>query len=134
MTRPLLSICIPTNGIPELIFPVLDSIFVQEVDKELFEVVVMDNGHNGDFKSQMTAYAAKYDNLIYKQTDAYEFLSESECYKSASGLFIKFVNHRTKLLPNAISYLINFIKENSEQKPTVYFSNGVIKGIDKVAE
>ena len=134
MSQPLLSICIPTNGIPELIFPVLDSIFVQKEDKDLFEVVVMDNGHNDDFKRQMTEYAAKYDNLIYKQTDAYEFLSESECYKSASGLFIKFVNHRTKLLPNTIAYLLDFIKNNSEEKPAVYFSNGVIKGIEKIAE
>ncbi|MBO7143605.1 MAG: hypothetical protein J6W13_02085 [Salinivirgaceae bacterium] len=134
MSQPLLSICIPTNGIPELIFPVLDSIFVQKVDKDLFEVVVMDNGHNDDFKRQMTEYAAKYDNLIYKQTDAYEFLSESECYKSASGLFIKFVNHRTKLLPNTISYLLDFINKNSKDKPAIYFSNGAIKGIEKIAE
>lgn len=135
MTQPLLSICIPTHGIPELIFPVLDSIFVQtEVAQELYEVVVMDNGDNQNFKQQMTNYATKYDNLIYKQTDAHEFLSESECYKAASGLFLKFINHRTKLIHGTLQYFINFIKQNENERPSVYFSNGVIKNIKGVAE
>lgn len=135
MMQPLLSICIPTNGIPELIFPVLDSIFVQtEVTQELYEVVVMDNGNNQSFKQQMTDYAAKHDNLVYKQTDAYEFLSESECYKSASGLFIKFINHRTKLIQGTLQYFVNFIRQNEKTRPAVYFSNGVIKDIKGVAE
>lgn len=135
MSQPLLSICIPTNGIPELVFPVLDSIFSQkDVDKSLFEVVVMDNGHNEEFQHKITEYINRYKNLIYRQTDAYEFLSEAECYKAASGLFIKFVNHRTKLLPNTIAYLLKFIDNNIADKPSVYFANGVIKGIDKVVE
>ena len=135
MTQPLLSICIPTNGIPELIFPVLDSIFVQtEVPHELYEVVVMDNGNNQSFNRQMIDYATNHNNLIYRQTDAYEFLSETECYKVAKGLFIKFINHRTKLLPGALKYYINFIKQNEKERPAVYFSNGVIKDIKNVAE
>ncbi|MBR4624128.1 MAG: hypothetical protein IKO56_01160 [Alphaproteobacteria bacterium] len=135
MTQPLLSICIPTNGIPELIFPVLDSIFVQtEVAQDLYEVVVMDNGNNQIFKQQMTDYAAKHDNLIYKQTDAHEFLSESECYKAAKGLFIKFINHRTKLLTGTLQYFVDFVRENEKERPSVYFSNGVIKDIKGIAE
>ncbi|MCR5757842.1 MAG: hypothetical protein K6F95_08040 [Selenomonas sp.] len=38
----LLSLCIPTNGIIELVFPVLDSIYAQGEDESLFEVVVCD--------------------------------------------------------------------------------------------
>ena len=135
MTQPLLSICIPTNGIPELIFPVLDSIFAQtEVAIELYEVVVMDNGTNQNFKQQITDYAAKHDNLIYKQTDEHEFLSESECYKAAKGVFIKFINHRTKFLPGTLSYFVTFIKQNDNGRPSVYFSNGAINEIKGVAE
>lgn len=135
MTQLLLSICIPTNGIPELVFPVLDSIFVQtEVSRELYEVVVMDNGNNQSFKQQMTDYAAKYNNIIYKQTNAQEFLSESECYKVAKGLFIKFINHRAKLLSGTLQYFVNFIEENKKECPAVYFSNGAIKGINGVVE
>ena len=58
MTQPLLSLCIPTNGIAELVFPVLDSIFIQkDVPHDLYEVVVMDNGNNCSFKEKMIEYA-----------------------------------------------------------------------------
>ena len=40
--RPLLSLCIATNGVSEWVFPVLDSIYSQEVDQSLYEVVVTD--------------------------------------------------------------------------------------------
>ena len=45
----LLSLCIPTNGISEWVFPVLDSIYNQKVDDSLFEVIVTDNGNNEQF-------------------------------------------------------------------------------------
>lgn len=135
MRSPLLSLCIPTNGIIELIFPVLESIYSQsDVDSSLFEVVVMDNGYNREFKIKIKDYAKQHKNLVYKETELKGFLSESECYKAASGTFIKFINHRTKLLPNAINYLLDFIKRNEGEKPCVYFSNGVIKQIKGVVE
>ena len=135
MSSPLLSLCIPTNGIIELIFPVLESIYAQtEVDTSLFEVVIMDNGDSQEFKTKIKEYAKQHENLVYKETELKGFLSESECYKVASGTFIKFINHRTKLLPNTISYFIDFVKQNETEKPCVYFSNGVIKQIKGVAE
>ena len=47
---PLLSICIPTNGIVSYVLPVLDSIYsqVKGNDLELFEVVIVDNGKGND--------------------------------------------------------------------------------------
>ena len=53
---PLISLCIPTNGIIEWVFPVLDSISAQKVDEQLFEVIVTDNGTNIDFYNQMLKY------------------------------------------------------------------------------
>ena len=133
MTSPLLSLCIPTNGIIELIFPVLESIYSQtDVNTSLFEVVIMDNGDNQEFKTKIKDYAKLHENLVYRETELKGFLSESECYKVASGLFIKFINHRTKLLPNTISYFLNFIENNRSEKPCVYFSNGVIKEINGI--
>lgn len=134
-STPLLSICIPTNGIIELIFPVLESIYAQtDVDQKLFEVVVMDNGDNAEFKTRIEDFAAQHSNLVYKETDYKGFLNESESYKAARGTFIKFINHRTKLLPGAIQYFIEFIEKNETEKPCVYFSNGVISQIKGVSE
>lgn len=135
MSRPLLSLCIPTNGISELVFPVLESIYSQQnLDFSLFEVVVMDNGQNKNFKKKMTEYLPGKENIVYRETEAAGFLNEAESYKVAEGVFIKFINHRTKLLPGAIDYFLRFIKENLEEKPCVYFGNGAIPKIKGVAE
>lgn len=130
MSEILLSLCIPTNGISELVFPVLESIFTQEdVDDNEYEVVVMDNGTNDNFKKQMHNLEIKHSNLIYKETSLNGFLNEPECYRAAKGTFIKFINHRTKLLPGSLKYFISFVKNNMFQKPVVYFGNDEIRNI-----
>ena len=50
---PIVSLCIPTNGVTEWVFPVLDSIVGQNVSPELYEIIVTDNGDNQDFKQKM---------------------------------------------------------------------------------
>lgn len=125
--KPLISLCIPTNGIIELIFPVLDSIYSQNVDESLFETVVMDNGNNEEFKKMMKEYALKHSNIVYKETKSSGFLNEIDSYKAASGEFIKFINHRTKLCPGTLNEFLSFVQKNQVDKPCVYFSNGVLK-------
>ena len=125
-SRPLVSLCIPTNGIIEWVFPVLDSIYEQGVAEEVFEVIVMDNGSNVEFSLLMKAFVARHTNILYKKTTAYEFLSEIETYKAASGVLIKFINHRTKLKKGTLQYYLDFVKKNKDTRPVVYFSNGVL--------
>lgn len=131
----LVSLCIPTNGITELIFPVLDSIYAQGVDESLFEVVVCDNGDDEEFRRLIIEYADRHSNLRYARTDAPVFLSEPESYKMANGKLIKFINHRTKLLPGTLAYLIDFVRDHDGEPspPIVYFSNGVLKQTQQIA-
>ncbi len=105
-----ISLCIPTNGVSEWAFPVLDSIYNQGVSEELFEVIVTDNGKNMIFREEMLQYAENKKNMIYRVTDAPLFLNEIEAYKSAGGKFIKFINHRTILLAGALKQLISFAR------------------------
>ena len=129
---PKLSLCIPTNGISEWVFPVLDSIYEQCSDDifSSFEVIVMDNGDNEVFCAHMKEYAVNHSNLSYYKTDAFGFLSEPEMYKKAKGNLIKFVNHRTKLVPGALKLLIGLSEcyQDEQPKPIVYFTGGVIAG------
>ena len=37
MNKPLISLCMPTNGVIDWVFPVLESIYNQKVNNELFE-------------------------------------------------------------------------------------------------
>lgn len=126
MCKPMVSLCMPTNGVIEWVFPVLDSIYEQGVDERLFEVVVTDNGNNIDFASKMNDYLNKHSNIIYAKTDALPFINEIESYKRANGELIKFVNHRTILLRNSLQRLIDFVEENREEKPIAYFTNGML--------
>lgn len=128
----LISLCIPTNGIIEWVFPVLDSIYRQNVSEDLFEVIVTDNGNNDEFEKKMLNLAKNHNNLIYHKTKAYSFLNEAEAYKLATGHFIKFINHRTLLKENTLNEYIDFVEKNITTKPIVYFSNGVLGKTNKI--
>lgn len=124
---PLVSLCMPTNGVVEWVFPVLDSIFSQGVDNSLFEVVITDNGDNQKFKKKIKEYSGNHTNIVYAETRALPFLNEIESYKRASGELIKFINHRTMLLEGSLKRLVDYAERNMERKPITYFTNGVLK-------
>lgn len=122
----LLSLCIPTNGISEWVFPVLDSIYNQDADDSLFEVVVTDNGTNEDFYTKMTAYVAKKSNLVYKKTNAFLFENQIEALRLAKGEFLKFVNHRSVMNEGSINWMLELVRSNLSEKPVIYLSNGAM--------
>lgn len=122
----LVSLCIPTNGVIEWVRPVLDSIFDEKNPGGSFEVIVTDNGHNAEFAQMMQAYERKHQNLIYRKTEAVQFLNQIEAFKLASGALIKFINHRMVLRPGSLNYLISFAGKYKEEKPGVYFLNGSV--------
>lgn len=125
MTNTLLSLCIPTNGILEWVKPVVESIYKNtHIDESLYEVIVTDNGSNSDFAVFMEEISRKHDNLLYKKTQANGFLNQIECFKLAKGEYIKFINHRMKLVDGSLSYLINFVEKFQKDKPVTYFLNG----------
>ena len=132
--NPLLSLCIPTNGVKQWVMPVLDSIYTQNVEQDLFEVVITDDGDNKYFKEAIKDYISKYKNLHYYETDAKCFLNEIAAYKKAKGKLIKFVNHRNILLPGTVERFIQFAKDYEKEKPIVYFSNGALVGLGEKNE
>ena len=121
-----LSLCIPTNGVSEWVFPVLDAIYAQKVDRCLFEVVVTDNGDNKDFKEKIKVFVDKYDNFVYKETNAFLFENQIEALRLARGEFLKFLNHRSLLEEGALEWMISLVKEFMTEKPVVYLSNGAL--------
>lgn len=123
----VVSLCLPTNGVIEWVFPVLDSIYRQNVDDSLFEVIVTDNGENDEFKTMMEKYAKEKANLIYKKTNAFMFHNQLEALKLASGEYFKLINHRGVFLEGALSEMIAIIERYQQEKPVIYFSNNAIK-------
>ncbi len=122
-----ISLCIPTNGVKEWVFPVLSSIYRENVDEALFQVVVTDNGDSQEFGRDMIEFQRAHTNLVYEKTNAPLFLNEIEAYRRAEGCFIKFVNHRTVLLPGTLQEWIQFVERHMEEKPVIYFSEGMLR-------
>lgn len=127
----LLSLCIPTNGIIEWVFPVLDSIYCQNVSPELYEVIVTDNGNNDEFNKKMLDYESKKSNLKYRKTNAILFENQIEALKFASGEYLKFVNHRAVMNPGTIQWMIDLIKKTISYKPIIYLSDGALGVFNK---
>lgn len=130
----LISLCIPTNGVSEWIFPVLDSVYAQGIEETLFEVIVIDDGNNESFHKKMTDYCAGHNNIVYEKADTALFQNEIGAYKRASGEFIKFINHRTVLRKGTLAKYISFIQENRDSRPIVYFANGTIRQREEICE
>lgn len=124
--QPILSICIPTNGIVEWIIPVVESIYAQKVDNGLFEVVITDNGGKDDLEKALQAY--DYPNLHYYKTTSQGFTNQVDAFEKCSGLFCKMLNHRSKILPGSIEKLITLVERYKEEKPILYCAEGNAKG------
>lgn len=123
--KKLLSLIIPTNGITEWVIQVVESIYSQNVNDSLFEVVITDNGDSDDCKNAIEGKFATHGNLLYKKTNAKLFLNQIEAFKISSGLFIKFVNHRSAMDFGSIDFLVNYVEahKNDAYKPITFFMN-----------
>ena len=125
--EPVISLCLPTNGISEWVFPVIESIYVQNIDESKFEVIVTNNGNNEEFNLRMIEECAKHVNMVYKKTEAMLFHNQLEALKLANGRYFKFINHRETLIDGSLAKMIEFIEMNTSDKPVIYFANGRMK-------
>lgn len=126
----LLSLCIPTNGKVEWIIPVIESIYEQEVDNSLFEVVITDNGEKSDLEKEVKRF--NYGNFHYYRTKAQGFTNQIDAFEKCSGLFCKMLNHRSRLLPGSINKMIALIERYQDYKPILYFAEGKVEGGDVI--
>ena len=124
--NPILSLCIPTNGIAKWVLPLVESIYEQGVDNNLFEVVVTNNGEDNGLSNSLNNF--NQPNLHYYKTSAIGFTNQIESFKKASGLFCKMLNHRSILLNGSIENLISIITRYKKTQPIIYCAERFSKG------
>ncbi len=124
--HPLLSICIPTNGVVDWVVPVINSIYEQKVDNSLFEVVVSDNGENNNLEEAVKNF--NYKNFYYYRSCSKGFENQIDAFEHCNGLFCKMLNHRSKLLPGSIESLLSIVEKYKNTKPIIYCAEGHAKG------
>lgn len=120
--RPILSLCLPTNGAVQWVIPTLRSVYDQGVDHSSFEVVITDNGEDSNLAEALMQF--NYSNLRYIKTQDKGFLNLVTCLQMGNGLFCKMLNHRMVLLPGMLQKMIDFVNSYKDNKPVLYFLNG----------
>ena len=126
MNNPILSLCIPTNGALKWVLPVIDSIYAQECDETLFEVVVSDNTKSTELQKAIEDYG--HNNIYYYPSEAKGFLNIVSSFKKSKGDYCKLINHRAKMVDGALKQLLSLIERYKEEQPVIYCTNGVLGG------
>lgn len=123
--KPILSLCIPTDGNIRWVLPVLESIYTQNVDFNLLEVIVADNGGNKELEDALAL--RNYPNLKYFKSETKGFTNIIYSLKKANGIYRKMINHRSCLLPEILQEIIELINKNKDSRPIIYFSDNRIE-------
>lgn len=126
MSKYLLSICIPTNGVSRWVVPTVRQIYSLGTDNDIFEVVVADNAPNKEMDAAMVEFL-KYPNFRYVKTEAKGFYNIVENFVQARGDFMIKINHRCLLLKGSIERIYKLGCDYIDKKPLVYLSNGILK-------
>ena len=130
-SQPIISLCIPTNGVVKWVIPTIKSIYDQNISLDLFEVVVTDNGTDDELAEAIKQL--DYSNLKYYRTNERGFVNQIASFRLSNGLFCKMVNHRSCLRFGMLAEMIELVKDNIEEKPILYFSDGHAKGGDVIS-
>lgn len=123
MSKYLLSICIPTNGVSRWVVPNVRQIYSLGTDPEIFEVVVADNAPNEEMDAAMAEFS-KYPNFRYVKTKAEGFYNIIENFVQAKGDFMIKINHRCLMQKGSIERIYQLGCEYIDRKPLIFFSNG----------
>lgn len=132
MSKYLLSICIPTNGVSRWVVPNVRQIYSLGTDNDIFEVVVADNAPNEEMDAAMAEFS-KYPNFRYVKTKAEGFYNIIENFVQAKGDFMIKINHRCLMRKGSIERIYKIGCENIDKKPLIFLSNGNL-GENKILE
>lgn len=124
MSKHLLSICIPTNGVSRWVIPTLDNLYSLGSDESLFEVVVADNGGEESDLAEPIKKFESHKNFRYIPTQAKGFYNIIENFLLTRGDFMIKLNHRCILHEGMIEYIFGQAEKYYDTKPLMYFVNG----------
>lgn len=123
----ILSICIPTYNRSFYLDKVLKNITTQKIfiETDKVEVIISDNNSFDDTKIISEKYVKKFGNKVkyFCNDENLEGMNMEIALSRANGQFLKIVSDYLLIKNNYLSKIINLVKENSVDKPVLFFSN-----------
>ena len=128
-SNPVLSICIPTYNRAECLDKTLESIVSQSVflNTNDVEVVIADNCSQDNTSSVIKKYTDRFpEKIIYLKNEVNigAVKNYENILSRATGTFAKLHNDYLLIKKDALSTIVEIIKENAEEKPIIFFLNG----------
>ena len=108
-----LSIIIPYYNADQWIGRCLDSLIDQDINKDEYEIIVVDDGSTGDI-SILKSYAEKYDFIQYVwQKNAMQGAARNKGLELAKGEYIFFCDSDDYVVKQRLGCILNLAKQNN---------------------
>lgn len=130
MKEIVVSIIIPVYNVEPYIPRCLDSIYNQNVDDDLFEVIVVNDGSSDNSSSVVKNYQCEHSNIILIEKENGGVSSARNlAIKRSNGRYLVFVDPDDALIQGSLNTLISYLKNNQNNPVVVMrsFNNGQIE-------
>lgn len=113
--NPILSIIVPVYNLQDYIESCLDSIYCQQVDDNLFEVVAVDDGSQDDSMSILQQYATRQQNLrVLHQQNGGVSRTRNYAIRESAGRYLTFVDGDDSLYENSLAQILDELMTDKE--------------------
>lgn len=113
MDAPILSIIIPVYNLEDYVGTCLDSIYSQQVDEQLFEVVAVDDGSGDTSLERLEEYACTHSNLrVISQRNGGVSVARNHALKECQGKYITFLDADDELHSGSVQAVIDAVSVN----------------------
>lgn len=105
-----LSIVVPVYNIDKYIGRCLDSILGQDIPKDEYEILVVDDGSTDSSSEIVRRYSAEYDNIVvFRQVNSGLSAARNLGIANTRGRYIYFVDGDDALLPNTLAKIYRLL-------------------------
>ena len=121
MSLPILSIIVPVYNLEDYVAPCLDSIYLQGVSEQLFEVVAIDDGSSDNSLGCLRKYASAHTNMqVVGKVNGGVSSARNYALKVCKGYFVTFLDADDELHVNSIQQIIHHIQDNKDAFDVLY--------------
>ncbi len=110
----ILSIIIPVYNVQKYIRQCLDSIYIQDVSLDIYEVIVINDGTPDNSMEIVYEFAEKYNNLqIINQENQGLSMARNNGLKAANGEYVWFIDSDDWIASNSITTILHQLSINN---------------------